>query len=182
VIELAQKDPPEIPQPNAYPFNWYDEDKELELLYSRAKREHWDPSEIDWNSVDPGNYDQAQRTAMSYWWAVLANFENNAAASFSKALVHITENHYPNFTQKMTGTVIMDECRHDECCMRACNRLCPYFLNGWKPKTEMDEQALRNVRWVYYNGGRYWNAFSAAFSKYRFPLIFTSFMMGEACA
>ena len=179
---VATEPPPDIPQPSAYPFDWYDDDKELELLYNRAKREHWDPGSIPWESLNPADYDHDQRTAMAYWWAVLANFENNAAASFSKALVYLAENHYPNFTQKMTGTIVMDECRHDECCMRACNRLCPYFLKGWKPETMTDENALNNIKWVYYNGGRYWKAYVSSYSKYRFPLIFTSFMMGEACA
>jgi len=179
---VATEPPPEIPQPSAYPFDWYDDDKELELLYNRAKREHWNPGSIPWESLKPADYDHDQKTAMAYWWAVLANFENNAAASFSKALVYLAENHYPNFTQKMTGTIVMDECRHDECCMRACNRLCPYFLKGWKPETRTDENALNNIKWVYYNGGRYWKAYVSSYSKYRFPLIFTSFMMGEACA
>ncbi len=133
-------------------------------------------------ALDPSAYDHAQKTAMAYWWAVLANFENNAAASFSKVLVYLTENHYPNFTQKMTETIVTDECWHDECCMWACNRLCPYFLKGWKPEDDQDAKALNNLKWVYYNGGRYWKGYTASFSKYRFPLIFTSFMMGEACA
>ncbi len=178
----GEDEPPAIPQPNAYPFDWYDEDASLANLYARAKQEHWDPARIDWASLNPKEYSSSQKTAMSYWWAVLANFENNAAAAFSKALVYLTENHYDNMTQKMTGTVVMDECRHDEVCMLACNKLCPYFLKGWKPDSEMDAKALRNVRWVYYNGGRYWKGYQKAYEKYRFPLIFTSFMMGEACA
>ncbi len=180
--KLTINSPPEIPQPNAYPFNWYDEDPKLEKLYGRAKQEHWDPAAIDWESIEPNDYDPLQRSAISYWWAVLANFENNAAAAFSKALVYLTENHYDNATQKMTGTIVMDECRHDECCMRACNRLCPYFLKGRKPSSELEAKALRNVAWVYYNGGRYWKGYVKSYEKYRFPLIFTSFMMGEACA
>jgi hypothetical protein len=179
---MPSEEPPEIPQPNAYPFDWNDDDDELGKLYARAKKEHWDPAAIDWSSINPQDYDQIQKTAMSYWWAVLANFENNAAAAFSKALVYLTENHFPNYTQKMTGTIIMDECRHDECCMRACNRLCPFFLRGWKPQSELEANALRNVKWVYYNGGRYWKGYIRSYEKYRFPLIFTSFMMGEACA
>ncbi len=178
----SSDEPPEIPQPNVYPFNWYDEDPKLAKLYARAKQEHWDPAAINWNSVTPEDYDPRQRTAMAYWWAVLANFENNAAAAFSKALVHLAENHYDITSQRVTGTIIMDECRHDECCMRACNRVCPYFLKGWKPKTELEAKALRNVKWVYYHGGRYWKGYVRAYEKYRFPLIFTSFMMGEACA
>ena len=162
-------EPPEIPQPNVYPFNWYDEDPKLAKLYARAKQEHWDPAAIDWSSVIPDDYDPVQRTAMAYWWAVLANFENNAAAAFSKALVHLAENHYDISTQRVTGTIIMDECRHDECCMRACNRICPYFLKGWKPKTELDKKALRNVEWVYYHGGRYWKGYSKACLLYTSP-------------
>src|SRR5208283_5102469 len=179
---MSSEEPPEIPQPNAYPFDWNDDDDELAKLYARAKKEHWDPAAIDWSSIKPQDYDQIQKTAISYWWAVLANFENNAAAAFSKALVYLTENHFPNYTQKMTGTIIMDECRHDECCMRACNTLCPFFLKGWKPQNDLEANALRNVKWVYYNGGRYWKGYIRSFEKYRFPLIFTSFMMGEACA
>ncbi len=175
-------EPPQIEQPNVYPFDWYSQNEPIAGLYDRAKKEHWDPAEIDWNTVRPEDYDPLHKTAMAYWWALLANFENNAAAAFGKALVHVAENHYDNATQKMTGSIVLDECRHDECCMRACNRLCPFFLKSWKPQTDLEAKALRNIKWVYYNGGRYWKGFARAFEKYRFPLVFTSFMMGESCA
>ncbi|MBX8632932.1 MAG: hypothetical protein M1422_07545 [Candidatus Thermoplasmatota archaeon] len=180
--DTNDEEPPQIRQPNAYPFDWDFVDRRLARIYTRAKKEHWDPEEIDWDSVNPADYDELQKTAMAYWWAELANFENNAAASFAKALVHVTVNHYDNATQKVTATIVMDECRHDETCMRGCNRLCPKFLKGWKPRNALEAKALRNIRWIYYNGGRYWEGYTRSYDKYRFPLIFTSFMMGEACA
>src|SRR5487761_461128 len=69
----------------------------------------------------------------------------------------------------------MDECRHDECCMRSCNKLCPNFLQGWKPKTTFDENALRNIKWVYYNGARYWKGYNSAYTRHSWPIIFASF-------
>ena len=116
--DTNDEEPPQIRQPNAYPFDWDFVDRRLARIYTRAKKEHWDPEEIDWDSVNPADYDELQKTAMAYWWTELANFENNAAASFAKALVHVTVNHYDNATQKVTATIVMDECRHDETCMR----------------------------------------------------------------
>ncbi len=40
---------------------------------------------------------------MAYWWAVLANFENNAATSSPKALVYLTENHLPKLHPEDEG-------------------------------------------------------------------------------
>jgi hypothetical protein len=178
----SNDEPPEIEQPNVYPVDWTEKSPEIAKIYARAKKEHWDPADIPWDELNPKDYDPIQRTAMAYWWALLANFENSAAAAFSRALVHVSEQHYEDPIKKVTGTIVLDECMHDECCMTACNRLCPRFLSGWKPKSDLENRALRNIRWVYYNGGRYWNAYLDSYNKYRFPLIFTSFMMGEACA
>ena len=69
------KDPPEIELPNIYPVEWTVETPKLGELYERAKKEAWNPSSIDWASVDPKDYDDKQKTAMVYWWALLANLE-----------------------------------------------------------------------------------------------------------
>lgn len=176
------KDPPEIELPNIYPVEWTVETPKLGDLYERAKKEAWNPSSIDWASVDPKGYDDKQKTAMAYWWALLANFENSGPPVFAKAMIHTFEIHEQDPVKKMFASIVMDECRHDECCMRACNRLCPNFLQGWKPKSGFDEEALRNIKWVYYNGARYWRGYSGAYLRHSWPIIFSSFMLGERCA
>jgi hypothetical protein len=176
------KDPPPIEIPNVYPVEWTLRSPKLADLYERAKKEAWNPSTLPWEELKANDYDDRQRTAMAYWWALLANFENSGPPVFAKAMINTFEIHEEDAVKKMFASIVMDECRHDECCMRACNRLCPGFLSGWKPKTELDEKALRNIKWVYYNGARYWKGYQKAYFKHTWPIIFTSFMMGEKCA
>jgi hypothetical protein len=178
----TDRDPPEIELPNVYPVEWTTKTPRLAELYERAKTEAWNPSTLPWDNLRPEEYDEDQKTAMAYWWALLANFENSGPPVFAKAMINTFEIHEEDPVKKMFASIVMDECRHDECCMRACNRLCPYFLNGWKPKTTLDEKALKNLKWVYYNGARYWRGYQKAYFKHTWPIIFTSFMMGEKCA
>ena len=176
------KDPPPIELPNIYPVEWTVDNPKLMDLFERAKSEAWNPSTIDWDSLNPHDYDDRQKTAIAYWWALLSNFENSGPPVFAKAMIHTFEIHEQDPVKKMFASIVMDECRHDECCMRACNKMCPYFLQGWKPKTAFDEEALRNIKWVYYNGARYWRGYSTAYVKHSWPIIFSSFMLGERCA
>ncbi len=176
------KFPPPIELPNIYPVEWTVDTPKLGDLYERAKREVWNPSSINWESVNPKDYDDREKTAMAYWWALLANFENSGPPVFAKAMIHTFEIHEQDPVKKMFASIVMDECRDDECCMRACNRVCPNFLQGWKPQSGFDEDALRNIKWVYHNGARYWRGYNTAYMRHSWPIIFSSFMLGERCA
>src|SRR5579884_2083250 len=112
------KDPPKIELPNIYPVEWTVEDQRLYDLFERAKREVWNPSSIPWDTLNPKDYDDRQKTAMAYWWALLSNFENSGPPVFAKAMIHTFEIHEEDPVKKMFASIVMDECRHDECCMR----------------------------------------------------------------
>jgi len=178
----AEEEPPQIELPNVYPVEWRTESQRLADLYETAKNQSWNPSQIRWDLLNPKDYDDKQRIAMAYWWALLANFENSGAPVFAQAMIHTFETHHEDPVKKLLASIVLDECRHDECCMRACNRLCAGFPWNYKPRSDFENRALKNIQWVYYNGSRYWKGYQSAFNKYSFPIIFTPFMMGEKCA
>ena len=62
------------------------------------------------------------------------------------------------------------------------SRLWPGAPLNWEPKNKLEELAKRNIKWLYYNGSRYWKGYQNAFSKYRIPVLFSSFFMGETAA
>ncbi|MGI9646443.1 MAG: hypothetical protein ACR2O6_14145, partial [Ilumatobacteraceae bacterium] len=52
----------------------------------------------------------------------------------------------------------------------------------YEPKTELGELAQRNAKWLYFNGGRYWDGYKQAVPKYPLAVLFSSFLMGEIAA
>ncbi|OFX16108.1 hypothetical protein A3K71_03630, partial [archaeon RBG_16_50_20] len=82
-------------------------------------------------------------------------------------------------TKKFLASVTFDECRHDEVCRRACNKLCPNFPYGYKATTDFEKKALKNITALYDNGKRYWKGFMSAWEKYPLELIFSSFFFAE---
>jgi rubrerythrin len=52
----------------------------------------------------------------------------------------------------------------------------------YEPKTELGRRLQKNARWLYYNGGRYWNGYKKAVPKYSLAVLFSSFLMGEIAA
>lgn len=175
-------DPPQIQQPNIFPVEWEVETKELQELYEKAKKEQWNPSDINWSSLQEKDFDHIQKIAISYWFSVLATFER-ATPVFAKALIKAYETHAEQPVKFLFSTLVFDEGRHEECCMRCVDRLCPFFPWKWKPKTTFEENILKAINWIYYNGSRYWRAFSqAADVKYNLNVLFSSFMMAETGA
>ncbi len=173
---------PQIQQPNVFPVEWNIETPELEELFEKAKREQWNASDINWNSLDPRDYDDIQKIAISYWFSVLATFER-ATPVFAKALIKAYETHAEQPVKFLFVSLVFDEGRHEECCMRCVNRLCPFWPWKWKPKNDFEEKVLKAINWIYYNGSRYWTAFvKAAEVKYPLHILFTSFMMAETGA
>lgn len=45
---------PEVPQPNIFPMEWHVDTPKLAEIYERAKREGYNPSELPWETLDPG--------------------------------------------------------------------------------------------------------------------------------
>jgi hypothetical protein len=52
----------------------------------------------------------------------------------------------------------------------------------YTPKTELGRKLQRNAKWLYFNGGRYWNGYKQAVPKYSLAVLFSSFLMGEIAA
>jgi len=86
-------EPPEIEQPNIFPIEWRTETAKFVDLYEKAKREYWNPSDLPWKELDPGDFSSDQRLAIAYWFSVLANFDASGPAAFARALVHTYEQH-----------------------------------------------------------------------------------------
>jgi len=182
IIEKNLENPPPIQQPNVFPVEWEVETPELVELYEKAKKEQWNASLINWKSLNPKDFDEVQKIAICYWFAILATFER-ATPVFAKALIKAYETHAEQPVKFLFSTLVIDEARHEECCMRCINSLCPLWPWKWKPRNSFEETVLKAVNWIYYNGSRYWLAFiKAADVKYPLHVLFTSFMMAETGA
>jgi len=175
-------EPPKIEQPNIFPIEWRTETAKFAELYEKAKREVWNPTDLPWKELDPGDFTPEQRLAITYWFSVLANFDSSGPAAFARALVHTYEQHEEDPLRKCFFSITRDEVNHEEFCQRVVSKLCPGAPLNWEPKTDLEKLAVRNLKWLYYNGSRYWKGYQNAFSKYRLPVLFTSFFMGETAA
>ena len=183
VVRDLLADVPTIEQPNIYPMEWHgDPHGKLAQLYERAKREVWNPADLPWDQLDPADFTREQRLAVMYWYAVLANFDGSGPPVFAKAMIHSYEQHEPDEVRKAFFSITRDEVNHEEVCQRTVGRLWSVTPTEWEPKGELEALALRNIRWLYYNGGRYWKGYSEALNKYPMPVLFSSFMMGEVAA
>lgn len=181
-MEKKLINPPSIEQPNVFPVEWEVDTPELQDLYERAKKEQWNATNLAWSSLDPRDFDEKEKIAISYWFSVLATFER-ATPVFAKALIKAYETHAEQPVKFLFASLVIDEARHEECCMKCVNQLCPFWPWKWKPRNSFEEEALKAVNWIYYNGSRYWRAFiKAADEKYSLPILFTSFMMAETGA
>lgn len=175
-------EPPEIELPNIFPIEWHTETPEFEELYAKARREYWNPAELPWDTLDPEAFSRQQRVAIAYWFAILANFDASGPAAFARAMLHAYEWHEEDPLRKCLFTITRDEVNHEEFCQRALTTLLPGGPIDWEPGDELERGALRNIKWVYYNGSRYWRGYQTAYIKYSLPVLFTSFFMGELAA
>ncbi len=111
--------------------------------------------------------------------AKLALFEKSGIGAFGTAMLKAAMYDMEDPTKKFLAAVTFDECRHDEVCRRACNKLCPNFPYKYNPTTDFEKRALKNIQALYENGKRYWKGFMMAWDKYPLELIFSSFFFAE---
>lgn len=173
---------PEIPAKNIFPMEWRVETPKLAEIYERAKTQVWNPSTIPWDELDTSALSAEHRTALMYWFAVLANFDGSGPAVFAKAMIHSFEVHEEDPVRKCFFSITRDEVNHEECCQRAIQTLVPGGPLDFEPRTEVDRAAINNIQWLYHNGARYWTGFGTALDRYPLPVLFTSFMMGEVAS
>lgn len=174
--------PPPIVQPNIFPIEWRVERQKFVDIYERAKTQEWNPSNLPWDEIDPGLWSPEQRIGMMYWFAVLANFDASGPPVFARAMVHAYEHHQEDPVRKCLFSITRDEVNHEESCGRAIQRLVPGAPLNFEPRTDLERAAHNNIAWLYHNGGRYWNGYSASLDKYPLAVLFTSFMMGEVAS
>ena len=173
---------PEIPQPNIYPMEWRVETEKLASIYQKSKLMAWNPADLPWDGLRAEDFTEEQRLGIMYWYAVLANFDGSGPAVFAKATIHAFETHQEDPIRKCFFSITRDEMNHEECCQRSIAALWPGGPLSWTPSTDLERAAHNNIGWLYHNGGRYWNGYSASLGKYPLAVLFTSFMMGEVAS
>ncbi len=181
----ATAHPPEIAQPNIFPLDWPESAPITYELYELAKRQAWDPAHLPWESLGEARLSAEERLGIGYWFSLLGVFDASAPPVFARALMEMYQAHEEDGVRKCFFTILRDEVNHEEVCRRATTGLLPGNPHGpllWQPKTALEKTAWVNIQWAYYNGARYWNGYLKAYEKYRLPIMFTSFLMGEVAA
>jgi len=51
----------------------------------------------------------------------------------------------------------------------------PRRTDDFVATSDLARAAQNNIGWLYHNGGRYWNGYSAPLAKYPLSVLFTSF-------
>lgn len=175
--------PPQTDQPNVFPLSWRRETEKLEEIWEASLREQWDPSALPWDTFDPSRYTWEEREAMAYWWTLLSVFDASAPPVFAGALIKTYEDHEEDAVRRCFFSVTRDEQNHEQMCGLAITKLLDWpDPVTYEPKTELGESLQRNVKWLYYNGGRYWEGYKRAVPKYSLAVLFSSFLMGEIAA
>jgi hypothetical protein len=179
VMEL----PPDVSQPNVFPLSWECRTPKLEEIWCASQREYWDPAKLPWETFDARRYTWEEREAIAYWWSLLSVFDASAPAVFAEALIKAYEVHEEDPVRRAFFSLLRDEQNQEQLCGMAIARLLESASPlVYEPKTELGEKARRNVRWLYYNGARYWSGFRKAVPKYSLVVLFSSFLMGEIAA
>lgn len=175
--------PPATEQPNVFPLSWHRGTEKMEEIWSASQREVWDPAELPWDTFDVESYTWEEREAIAYWWTLLSVFDASAPPVFAQALIKTYEVHEEDAVRRCFFSVTRDEQNHEQMCGMAITRLLahPDPLT-YEPKTDLGELAQRNARWLYFNGGRYWEGYKEAVPRYPLAVLFSSFLMGEIAA
>ncbi len=169
----------EKPEANVFPGNWDVDSETLLKTYELWFPQNWSPVDLPWSECDASNFSRDEAVGQAYWLSKLALFEKSGIGAFGAAAVQAATHNFEDPTKKFLSAVAFDECRHDEVCRRACARVCPNFPYRFKPQSDLEAAAHRNILALYENGRRYWGAFQQAWDKYPLELIFSSFFFAE---
>jgi rubrerythrin len=175
--------PPATEQPNVYPLSWNAQTAKMEEVWDAAQRENWDPKQLPWDTLDVESYTWEERESIAYWWTLLSVFDASAPPVFAEAFIKTYEVHEEDPVRRCFFSVTRDEQNHEQMCGLAITK----FLEHpdpitYEPKTEIGRRLQKNAKWLYYNGGRYWNGYKKAVPKYSLAVLFSSFLMGEIAA
>ncbi len=164
---------------NIFPGNWTVKTQQMLKAYELSFAQNWNPAQFSWDELDPKNFDPKPRVAQAYWMSKLALFEKSGIGAFGFGAVRAAELNMEDPTKKMLASITYDECRHDEVCRRACDKLCPNWPYGYKPQSDWEKSALRNIEALYDEGKRYWNGFVKAWDVLSPEMIFAGFFFAE---
>ena len=179
----TMREPPATEQPNIYPLGWRSQTGKMEEIWTAAQRDTWDPARLPWDTFDPSRYSWAEREAIAYWWTLLSVFDGSAPPVFAAALIKTYEDHEEAPARRCFFSVTRDEQNHEQMCGMSITRLLehPDPLTH-SPRSALGERLQLNAKWLYFNGGRYWNGYKKAVPKYDLAVLFSSFLMGEIAA
>jgi hypothetical protein len=172
--------PPETEQPNVYPLTWHRETHKMEEIWEASQKEYWDPAKLPWDTFDVSRYSWEERESIAYWFTILSVFDASAPPVFAEALIKTYEVHEEDPVRRCFFSVLRDEQNHEQFCGLMITKLLehPDPLK-YEPKTEIGKKAQKNAKWLYYNGGRYWDGYKRAVPRYSLAVLFSSFLMGE---
>ncbi len=178
---MPGKDRPKLPRPelNIFPGNWTVKTQQMLKAFELSFSQNWNPVAFPWDELDGKNFDPKPRIAQAYWMTKLALFEKSGIGAFGFGAVRAAELNLEDPTKKMLASITYDECRHDEVCRRACDKLCPNFPYAYKPQSDFEKSALRNIDALYAEGKRYWNGFVKAWDTLSPEMIFAGFFFAE---
>lgn len=172
--------PPESEQPNIYPLSWHQQTTKMEEIWESSQKEYWDPAKLPWDTFDVESFSWEERESMAYWWTLLSVFDGSAPPVFAAAMIKTYEDHEEDAVRRCFFSVTRDEQNHEQLCGMMITKLLGHpDPITYEPKTELGKRALKNVKWLYYNGGRYWDGYKNAVPRYSLAVLFSSFLMGE---
>lgn len=172
--------PPETEQPNVYPLSWKSKTKKMEEIWAASQREYWDPDKLPWATLDVSRYSWEEREAIAYWWTLLSVFDASAPPVFAAAMIKTYEDHEEDPVRRCFFSVTRDEQNHEIVCGLAIRKLLEHDDPiTYEPKTDLGKRLQKNAKWLYFNGGRYWEGYKKAVPRYSLAVLFSSFLMGE---
>jgi len=151
---------PSITAPNIYPVDWRIEDRRALNVYEKSKDQGWNPSNLDWNSIDPSALDPEERLAVAYHGALGAMFEYAAAPQFLHPLSTLYERHEEHGLILLCMATGRDEFVHEEFFRRVATTMIPGFPFEFEPKTELEHLAVQNLRWVEWKQSQMWPTYT----------------------
>ncbi len=139
---------------NIFPGNWTIKNEMMFRAFDLSFAQNWNPSTLPWDELEGKNFDPKERIAQAYWMSKLALFEKSGIGAFGFGIVRAAELNLEDPTKKMLASITYDECRHDEVCRRACDKLCPFaeigaetIFNSMRQtsKLEVYRQSFQNI-------------------------------------
>ena len=164
---------------NIFPGNWTVTNDRMFKAFDLSFAQNWNPATFPWDELDRKNFDSKERIAQAYWMSKLALFEKSGIGAFGFGAVRAAELNMEDPTKKMLASITYDECRHDEVCRRACDKLCPNWPYAYKPQSDFEARALRNIAALYEDGRRYWEGFLKAWEYLPPEILFAGFFFAE---